>query len=95
MNQARLLQAGEVAVILGMPSGRSFLARLPRLRGHGFPATVPGCGRRWDRRAVEAWLDRCAAREDPGGTQGGHPGEELIRRIYSGDLFRTATGGNP
>lgn len=53
----RLLVAGEVAVLLGLPSGRAFLARVRRMRGHGFPASVPGCGRRWDRDAILAWLD--------------------------------------
>lgn len=57
MSTARLLVPGELAALLGLPSQRSFAARLPALRRAGFPEPVPAMGRRWDREAVHRWLD--------------------------------------
>lgn len=54
--RARLWQAAQVAERLAMTPG-AFCQRRRRLEAeHGFPAPVPGLGRRWNPAAIEAWL---------------------------------------
>lgn len=57
----RLLTTTEVAARLA-PGCKDPLAWFYRHRRdlverHGFPPPVPGCGRRWDPAALDAWLD--------------------------------------
>lgn len=81
MTAARLLTPGQVAQLLGLPSSRSFLRRLPKLREGRFPAPIEGLGQRWDRRAVDAWLDLQSAIGPASFVQNNGAGEaELIRR---------------
>lgn len=58
-----LLTRAEVAAQLGMTPA-TFGRRLATLRRAGFPAPVPHMGRRYDPRAIEAWL--AAQRTPPG-----------------------------
>ena len=53
----RLLTADETARMLRV-STRVFRRRLNELARAGFPPPVPGLPERWDRVAIEAWLDR-------------------------------------
>lgn len=53
----RLLLREEVARLLRL-SPRVFRRRQAELEAAGFPAPVPGLPDRWDRAAIEAWLDR-------------------------------------
>ena len=52
----RGLTAAETAYLLGVSEGR-FAQLLPRLLAAGFPSRDP-ITRRYDRRAIERWLDR-------------------------------------
>lgn len=63
----RLLTVEEVARVLRI-TPRTFRRRRAELQAGGFPAPVPGLPDRWDRVAIEAWLDRqipAAAAQDP------------------------------
>jgi len=50
-----LLKHGQVAQLLGH-SADWFSRHRAQLEAQGFPRPVPGCGRRWDPAAIEAWL---------------------------------------
>jgi predicted DNA-binding transcriptional regulator AlpA len=63
----RLLLAEEVARLLRL-TPRVFRRRRAELEAAGFPPPLPGLPDRWDRAAIEAWLDRqipAAAPQDP------------------------------
>lgn len=64
----RLLLADEVARLLRL-SPRAFRRRQGELAAAGFPPPLPGLPDRWDRVAIEAWLDRqipaSGAAQDP------------------------------
>ncbi len=78
MTTARLLRAGEVAQLLALDSARSFLMRRRRLEAErGFPAPVDSLLPRWDRTAIERWLDGRAITGTAGHMQAE---DELIRR---------------
>lgn len=53
----RLLMREEVARLLRL-SRRAFSRRQAELEAAGFPPPLPGLPDRWDRVAIEAWLDR-------------------------------------
>lgn len=54
----RLLTMREVAARLGYGYDWFRKHRAALERDHKFPAMVPGCGFRWDPRAIDRWLAR-------------------------------------
>lgn len=61
----RVLLEAEVAGLLRLGL-EEFRAALPGLRAAGFPPPLPGLPvPRWDRPAIEAWLDRQAPMSGP------------------------------
>lgn len=62
----RVLTLEEVSRLLRL-TPRAFRRRLAELEAAGFPPPVPSFNDRWDRVAIEAWLDRQipAAVRDP------------------------------
>jgi predicted DNA-binding transcriptional regulator AlpA len=66
MTTRRLINAHEVARILGFSKAWFDKHRARLERDHGFPAPVLDAdefgGRRWDSRAIDAWMD---SRMDP------------------------------
>lgn len=51
-----LLTFPEVAERLGVPLNSLYRNHRVLREEHGFPAPVPGLGRRWDPQAIENWL---------------------------------------
>ncbi|WP_133251487.1 helix-turn-helix transcriptional regulator [Zavarzinia aquatilis] len=66
----RLMTAAEVAALLGHALGWFYRERR-RLEAAGFPPEVRGLRNRWDRAAIEAWLDgQLPARQAPPAAHG-------------------------
>lgn len=59
MSHRRLIDKIELCRKMGVePTWFARHDNRKRLKAAGFPEPVPGFGKRWDERAVDAWLDR-------------------------------------
>lgn len=77
MSAIQLLALAEVAAALGFSRERFYKRWKAMVRDHGFPAPVPGCGKRWDPVAIRCWLDR---QLEPAAADPADPGARAARR---------------